>query len=479
MAKKRKLESEPSQPPLQIEEEEENFAEEEGDPEEIVGYGSEEVEYEEVEYEEEEEEVEEEVEEDDPHNDGDDAVEPSLNANHGGDDGDRIQTNNDGGDDGSDASEPTQSSNDGDEDESIQSVLAAFSKETLITLLSEAAERHNDVAARVWASAEVDQSMRKIFVHGLKWDTTSETLFLEFVKYGEIEDCRVIINKATGRSKGYGFVLFKTCRAARLALKEPHKLISGRMTSSQLASVGPVVAALPQNPQQSEYTQRKIFVSNVGEELDPEKLMDFFSKFGDIEEGPLGLDKETGRPKGFCLFTYKTVESAKLALAEPHKQFEGVTLHCQQAIDGPKHQKSVSKNLHFIDNVASGAVDSTIVPPYMHLPPPMVQQPYPQPQPLNVDPAAVGHALTTLLTAQGGGLNLLGALGAIGAATGMLNNPAMVPSFGGPVVQGGYGMNMGSNGMEGCWNQGRFPAEQRRRRGRGRGQHGPRPYMGQ
>lgn len=411
------------------------------------------------------EEEEEDAEEDGPHNDGDITEDPIMSANDGGSAvAEPFQRITDGGDE-----EPVQSNSDGgeEEEEPIQSVLAEFSKEELIALLSEAAKHHNDVAARVRSSAEVDPSHRKIFVHGLNWGTTSEMLFEEFVKYGEIEDCRVIVDKFTGRSKGYGFVFFRSCRAARQALKEPQKVINDRMTSSQMASVGPVGAALPQKPLQSEYAPRKIFVSNVGEELDPEKLKVFFSKYGEIEEGPLGLDRESGKPRGFCLFTYKTVESAKLALAEPHKKFECSTLHCQQAIDGPKHHNSAAKNQQFVDNVASSVVDSTMVPPYMQGPP-MLQQL----QPMNVDPSAVGQALTTIL-AQGGGMHLLGAMG---AATG-LPHPAMVPGFRGPVMRGGYGM-VGAGGMEGPWNQGGYPADQMRWWGPRRAQHGPRPYMG-
>ncbi|KAG6479718.1 hypothetical protein ZIOFF_063188 [Zingiber officinale] len=108
------------------------------------------------------------------------------------------------------------------------------------------------------------------------------------------------------------------------------------MTACQLASAGPVP---PPVPQVSDNTQRKIFVSNVGAELDPQKLLQFFSKYGEVEEGPLGLDKVTGKPKGFALFVYKTIDSVKKALEEHHKNFEGHILHCQKAIDGPKPNK--------------------------------------------------------------------------------------------------------------------------------------------
>ncbi|CAH9115421.1 unnamed protein product [Cuscuta epithymum] len=229
-----------------------------------------------------------------------------------------------------------------DDDEPLEKVLEPFSKEQLKALIQEAVTKHPDVMVNVNTWADKDPAHRKIFVHGLGWDTTTETLITVYGKYGEIEDCKAVIDKVSGKSKGYAFILFKHRSGARKALKEPQKNIGGRITSCQLASAGPVPAPPPTAPPISEYTQRKIFISNVAAELDPKKLYDFFSKYGEIEEGPLGLDKNTGKPKGFCLFVYKSVESAKKALEEPQKSFEGHTLNCQKAIDGPKQSKGYS-----------------------------------------------------------------------------------------------------------------------------------------
>ncbi|GJS74207.1 UBP1-associated protein 2A-like protein [Tanacetum coccineum] len=52
-----------------------------------------------------------------------------------------------------------------------------------------------------------------------------------------------------------------------------------------------------------------------------------------------GDGNRTGKPKGFALFVYKSIDSAKKALEEPHKIFEGHTLNVQKAIDGPKPVK--------------------------------------------------------------------------------------------------------------------------------------------
>ncbi|KAK1439509.1 hypothetical protein QVD17_05328 [Tagetes erecta] len=268
--------------------------------------------------------------------------------------------------------------------------------------------------------ADADPAHRKIFVHGLGWDTNADILIDEFEKYGEVEDCKAVADKVSGKSKGYAFILFKHRVGAQKALKEPQKKIGNRMTSCQLASAGPVPAPPPTVAPVSELTQRKIFVSNVAADIDPEKLLEFFSKFGEIDDGPLGLDKQTGKPRGFALFVYKSVEGAKKALEEPHKIFEGHTLHCQKAVDGPKANKPFFQQPHQHQHYSGGGghhhpskkskySGSGSGGGHGHMMAPSgPSMGYNPGVPPGLNPA-LGQALTALLATQGGGLgNLLG-----------------------------------------------------------------------
>lgn len=51
-----------------------------------------------------------------------------------------------------------------------------------------------------------DTTLTKVFVGGLAWETQKEVMKEHFEKYGEILEAVIISDKATGRSKGYGFV---------------------------------------------------------------------------------------------------------------------------------------------------------------------------------------------------------------------------------------------------------------------------------
>ncbi|KAL5703863.1 hypothetical protein ACHQM5_022361 [Ranunculus cassubicifolius] len=210
--------------------------------------------------------------------------------------------------------------------EKIQKLLEPYSKEQLIDFLCDASLKDSTLLEKIRSIADQDVSHRKIFVHGIGWDTTQETFKAIFEPFGEIEECRLVVDKVTGRAKGYGFVLYKFRVDAVKALKEPQKKINNRFVACQLASIGPGMVQ-----KEGDSTGRKIYVSNVGVEIDAEKLKVMFAEFGEIEMGPLGFDVHTGKSRGFALFLYKTVEGAKKALEQPYKMFEGHQLHCQLA----------------------------------------------------------------------------------------------------------------------------------------------------
>jgi RNA recognition motif-containing protein len=47
---------------------------------------------------------------------------------------------------------------------------------------------------------------KKLYVGGLPYSTTEESLRQAFAKCGNVESANVIVDRMTGRSKGFGFV---------------------------------------------------------------------------------------------------------------------------------------------------------------------------------------------------------------------------------------------------------------------------------
>ncbi|MEQ9082162.1 MAG: RNA-binding protein [Sandaracinaceae bacterium] len=60
----------------------------------------------------------------------------------------------------------------------------------------------------------------KLFVGGLSWDTGDQSLQQAFESFGPVTEAKVITDRDTGRSRGFGFVTFQEGRDAATARQE-------------------------------------------------------------------------------------------------------------------------------------------------------------------------------------------------------------------------------------------------------------------
>lgn len=68
----------------------------------------------------------------------------------------------------------------------------------------------------------------KLFVGGLPWAMDNQRLKEVFAEFGGLEDARVILDRETGRSRGFGFVTFVDDAGAEKALALNGREIDGR-----------------------------------------------------------------------------------------------------------------------------------------------------------------------------------------------------------------------------------------------------------
>jgi RNA recognition motif-containing protein len=59
---------------------------------------------------------------------------------------------------------------------------------------------------------------KNLYVGNLSFDTTEDTLRTLFSEFGEVESVKVITDRYTGRSRGFGFVEMSTEEAAQEAI---------------------------------------------------------------------------------------------------------------------------------------------------------------------------------------------------------------------------------------------------------------------
>ncbi|XP_040376882.1 UBP1-associated protein 2B-like [Oryza brachyantha] len=207
-----------------------------------------------------------------------------------------------------------------EEEEGIEGLLEPFTQDELLGLLVEACLRDPALRSRLAATAASDAAHRRLFVHGLGPGVTTAAMAASFASFGSLDECHAVADRATGRCRGYGFVTFRRRSAARRALADASRIVvGGRPVACQLSSLGPT------SP------DRKLFVDNVPACAAHDELRRLFSRFGEIEAGPLGADRATGQFRGYAIFFYKSPKGLTKALEERKVVFDGCELHCRRA----------------------------------------------------------------------------------------------------------------------------------------------------
>ncbi len=78
--------------------------------------------------------------------------------------------------------------------------------------------------------------MKKLFVGGLSWDTDDHGLRAAFESFGDVTDAKVITDRETGRSRGFGFVTFADAASASTARDEMDgNTLDGRKVNVDIA----------------------------------------------------------------------------------------------------------------------------------------------------------------------------------------------------------------------------------------------------
>jgi polyadenylate-binding protein len=131
-----------------------------------------------------------------------------------------------------------------------------------------------------------------IFVKNLHVSIDNKQLYDTFSLFGNILSCKVVTDRDTGDSKGYGYVHYETAEAANAAIEK----LDGMLIDGQEVQVGHFMR---RNDRPDINAWTNCYVKNIPYEWDDARLMQEFAQFGEVVSASVsrGVRKVTPPPK--------------------------------------------------------------------------------------------------------------------------------------------------------------------------------------
>ncbi|XP_030514292.1 heterogeneous nuclear ribonucleoprotein 1-like [Rhodamnia argentea] len=176
----------------------------------------------------------------------------------------------------------------------------------------------------------------KLFVGGISWDTNEDRLRDYFQNFGEVVEAVIMRDRATGRARGFGFVVFADPAVAERVVMEKH-VIDGRSVEAKKAVPRDDHNILIRNNRSisgspAPTRTKKIFVGGLPSTITESDFKKYFDQFGTITDVVVMYDHNTQRPRGFGFITYNSEDAVDRVLYKTFHELKGKLVEVKRAV---------------------------------------------------------------------------------------------------------------------------------------------------
>ncbi|XP_061412024.1 heterogeneous nuclear ribonucleoprotein A3-like [Lethenteron reissneri] len=172
-----------------------------------------------------------------------------------------------------------------------------------------------------------DEQQRKLFIGGLSFETTEESMQKHFEQWGTLTDCVVMRDPHTKRSRGFGFVTYMSAEEVDAAMEvRPHHL-DGRVVEAKRA-----ISREDSLKPGAHLKVKKIFVGGIKDNTDEDHLRDYFSEYGMVESVDVMEDRQSGKKRGFGFVTFSDHDAVDKVVVQKYHTINGHKAEVRKAL---------------------------------------------------------------------------------------------------------------------------------------------------
>jgi len=131
------------------------------------------------------------------------------------------------------------------------------------------------------------------------------------LKFGDLDDVIVMKDRATGRSRGFGYVTFSVAEDAKKAVSTQHSL-NGRMLEVKIATPKEEM-----KPPAKKIT--RVFVARIPPSVTDDVFRSYFEKYGTLSDAYMPKDQGSKAHRGIGFVTFEQPESVDRLMNETHE----------------------------------------------------------------------------------------------------------------------------------------------------------------
>ncbi|KAI8322898.1 hypothetical protein GQ54DRAFT_297070 [Martensiomyces pterosporus] len=192
-----------------------------------------------------------------------------------------------------------------------------------------------------------DEGVYSIFVGNIPYTHNHLWLAERFEKCGKVVDSRIVREKKTGKSRGFGYVDFATAEAQEAALEAKIKIMDRLLEIKKTDEASKVPITRYEEKVKSLLGKNEpsdtVFIDNLFYGTSEKSLSEKFGECGTIKSIRFAKHQDTGRPKGYVLMKFSSKEEAAKARQLDGRLFNGRQLLIDYARPWSSFQRHTSR----------------------------------------------------------------------------------------------------------------------------------------